>query len=318
MTTDETPPRRPPRGRTWLRTSRGSLAAYRFYFHFSRIIGRVPSYFCTGPALLYYMIFAGRARRASMEFLTRAIGPASWPVRVARSFRHVFNFAAALIDRSLILSRGERVFDFVLDGQEHITGQARSGEGCVLLSSHLGNMELAGAVLPDIQAPFFQVMAEPLDEDIQKFIEEKAGGRMPPIIRLDGAPLASLAVLRALRDGGMVGMKGDRVFDDNHLEVEFLGRPARFPTGPLTVAAVSGKPVILLHCLKQGGKGYRIVAEPPRRLVLDRRQPREPQLRRWLRWYVDRLEHHARRYPYQWYNFYPFWDPRDPDAQEDA
>lgn len=315
MITDDAPPRRPARGKTWLRRSRGSLAAYRFYFHFSRIMGRVLSYFCTGPALLYYMIFATRARRSSMEYLTRALGPANWPVRVARSFRHFFNFAAALVDRSLILSRGKRVFDFVLDGREHITEQAATGDGCVLLSSHLGNMELAGAVLPEIQARFYQVMAEPLDEDIQKFMEEKAGGRLPPVIRLNGAPMASLNILRALREGGMVGMKNDRVFDDHHLDIEFLGHPASFPTGPLTVAALAKAPVILLLCLKEGGRGYRIIAEAPRQLVFERDRSRDEQLREWLGWYVERLEHYVHRYPYQWYNFYPFWDH---DAQEDA
>jgi predicted LPLAT superfamily acyltransferase len=315
MTTDDAPPRRPPRGKTWLRESRGSLAAYRFYFHFSRIVGRVLSYFCTGPALLYYMLFAGQARRASMEYLGRALGPASWPVQVARSFRHIFNFAAALIDRSLILSRGEKVFEFTLDGHEHITDLADRGEGCVLLSCHLGNMELAGAVLPKVQVQFHQVMAEPLDEDLQRFIEEKAGGRLPPTIRLDGAPMASLNVLRALREGDMVGMKSDRVFDNNYVELPFLGEPARFPTGPLTVAALAKAPVILLLCLKEGGKGYRIIAEAPQRFEFQRGRPRDEQVREWLGWYVERLEHYVRRYPYQWYNFYPFWDR---DAQEDA
>jgi len=315
MTEAGTPPRRTPRGGRWLRRSRGSLAAYRFYFHFSRVIGRVLSYFCTGPALLYYMLFARQARRASFQYLRRALGPATWPVMVARSFRHIFNFAASLIDRSLILSRGAQVFDFELEGHDHVVRQAASGEGCVLLSSHLGNTELAGAVLPEVQAKFYQVMAEPLDEDIQKFIEEKAGGRMPPIIRLDGAPMASLNVLRALRDGGMVGMKADRVFDDHWIEVEFLGRPARFPTGPLIVAAVARAPVILLACHKEGGKGYRIVAEEPRRFAFERGRPKDEQIREWVEWFVGRLEDQVRRYPYQWYNFYPFWDH---DAQEDA
>ena len=50
-------------GRSWGR-SRGGLAMFVFYFHFSRVVGRVLSYFCTGPALLYYVLTAGEARRA--------------------------------------------------------------------------------------------------------------------------------------------------------------------------------------------------------------------------------------------------------------
>ncbi len=301
-------PQRP--GRRWGDQGRGSLIAFRFYFHFSRVVGRVLSYFCTGPALLYYMLFAGQARRASFAYMRRLRGPVAWPLRVARGFRHIFNFAASLIDRSLLLSRGPEVFDLVEDGVEHLSDALREGRGAILLGAHLGNMELAAGVLRGVEATLHQVMAEPMNQDLQKFIEAKGGDRFPPVVRLDGAPMASLELLKVLRRGDMLAMKSDRVFDENWLELEFLGRPARFPTGPLTVAGITGAPVLLTLCLKEGGRGYRIVVEPPRRFRFDRSRPREDQLREWLTWYVARLEHHARRYPYQWYNFYDFWRGR--------
>lgn len=309
MTGAESPAPQSP-GRRWGDQGRGSLFAFRFYFHFSRAVGRVLSYFCTGPALLYYMLFAGRARRASFSYMRRLRGNAPWPVRIARGFRHIFNFAAALIDRSLLLSRGPEAFDLVEDGVGHVAEALAGGRGAILLGAHLGNMEFAAGVLQGVDATLYQVMAEPMNQDLQKFIEAKGGDRFPPVVRLDGAPMASLELLRVLRRGDLLAMKSDRVFDDNWLELEFLGQPARFPTGPLTVAGLTGAPVLLTLCLKEGGKGYRIVVEPPRTFRFDRSRPREDQLREWLQWYVGRLEHYARRYPYQWYNFYDFWRGR--------
>jgi len=276
-----------------------------FYFHFSRVVGRVLSYFCTGPALLYYVLTAGEARRASAEYLTRVLGPAPWPVRLARTFRHVFNFAASLIDRALLLGRGPGVFRWIEEDVEPVKAALREKQGMILLGSHLGNIEVAGAVLGTDS--MVQVMADPMAEDMQQWLEARGDAVFPPVIRLDGSSMASLDLLRSIRDGRLVAMKSDRVFDDNHLEIDFLGAPARFPTGPLSVAAATGAPVVLVFCMKEGGRTYRIIIEEPRTFRFDRKRPRDEQLREWLTWYADRLEQQARRYPYQWYNFFPFW-----------
>jgi len=305
--TDPAPPTPDLAGRRWGEQGRGSLLAFRFYFHFSRIVGRVVSYFCTGPALLYYMLFAGEARRASFAYMRRVRGPAPWPLRVARGFRHIFNFAASLVDRSLLLSRGPGVFRIEEEGVGYVRDAVAGGRGVILMGAHLGNMEFAAGVLQGVDATLHQVMAEPMSLDMQKFIEDRAGDRFPPVIRLDGAPMASLELLKVLRRGDIVAMKSDRVFDDNWTTLDFLGRPARFPTGPFTVAGVTGAPILLTLCLKEGGKTYRVVVEPPRVVRFDRTRPRDEQVREWLGWYVERLEMYARRYPYQWYNFYEFW-----------
>ncbi len=294
--------------RRWGIGSGSSVAALRFYYHFARIVGRVLAYFCTGPALLYTMLFVGTARRTSMEYLTLVLGPAGWPVRVARSFRHIFNFAAAMVDRTLLLSRGPETFTFVGEHIERMGELAEAGKGGLVFSSHLGNTELASAVLPVARARFHQVMADPMQGDLQEFLMEKAGDRFPPLLRLDGAPMASLQVLRAIRSGDLVGMKVDRVVDDHHAVVPFLGRRAAFPTGPWILAAITGAPVMLIFCMKEGGKGYRIVCEPPRTFRFERGRPKEDQLRDWVAWFAGRLESYVRRYPYQWYNFYDFFE----------
>ena len=42
-------------------------------------------------------------------------------------------------------------------------------------------------------------------------------------------------------------------------------------------------------------------------IILDRdRRPEE--IQRWMQRYADRLEHYTRLAPYNWFNFYPFWD----------
>ena len=54
--------------------------------------------------------------------------------------------------------------------------------------------------------------------------------------------LASLEMIRALREGAVLAVHGDRPIGGQVIAVPFLGREARFPVGPFLLAAVSGAP----------------------------------------------------------------------------
>ncbi|MEX0916028.1 MAG: lipid A biosynthesis acyltransferase, partial [Wenzhouxiangellaceae bacterium] len=61
----------------------------------------------------------------------------------------------------------------------------------------------------------------------------------------------------------------------------------------------------------EGGRSYRLVFEPlerPGPHTTDRKQ-RRALLDQWLANYARRLEYYARHYPYNWFNFYDFWNP---------
>jgi predicted LPLAT superfamily acyltransferase len=96
--------------------------------------------------------------------------------------------------------------------------------------------------------------------------------------------------------------------DQNVVRVPFLGREAAFPVGPFLLAAISGAPLIATFSLQTGPASYRFFARPPLHLAFVRGKERDEQLRGWVEAYVAELEGLARQYPYQWFNFYPFWD----------
>jgi len=106
---------------------------------------------------------------------------------------------------------------------------------------------------------------------------------------------------------------------DRHVvRVPFLGREAPFPVGPFMLAAVSGAPLIATFSLQIGPATYRFFAEPPQQLSFRRGVSRESQLRAWVEQYVLQLETLARQYPYQWFNFYDFWDGEPPTVKTAA
>jgi len=81
-------------------------------------------------------------------------------------------------------------------------------------------------------------------------------------VTLDRAPLA---LLRALRDGKVLGMLVDRDYSGHGLDGTFLGLPTRLPSGPAALAVQTSAPVIpLLLARRNPGTFALLVGRPLR------------------------------------------------------
>jgi predicted LPLAT superfamily acyltransferase len=89
------------------------------------------------------------------------------------------------------------------------------------------------------------------------------------------------------------------------VECTFLGRKARFPQGPFSVATMRGLDVLAVNVMKVGMTRYKIFVTP---LPYDRTQSRREQIRQLSEAYVAELEKRILEYPAQWYNFFDFWN----------
>lgn len=291
----------------WSGRSIGALWGWRICAACIRWLGRWPAYALVTPILTYYFVLAREARTASRAYLERLLGPAGGLRLTWRSYRQFHAYALALVDRYLFLLRGPAAFRLVEEGREALQAVLGEGRGLVLLTSHLGNAELAGAVLvgDDVAIRAVRVQAE--RPEIQRLFHR--AGRAPGIIDVAASGPTMVRILAALRRGCVVGMMGDRVVDGYWVEVPFLGRPAPIPAGPFLVAAIAKVPLVASFCLKEGARTYRVITLPPRRLAFTPGRPRDEQLEEWIAAFVADLEPLVRRYPYQWFNFFSIWSP---------
>ena len=67
-------------------------------------------------------------------------------------------------------------------------------------------------------------------------------------------------------------------------------------------------PIILFFGLYRGGKRYDIYFEQFAHEIILNREHRTEEIHDWMQRYARRLEHYARLAPYNWFNFYPFWE----------
>jgi predicted LPLAT superfamily acyltransferase len=285
---------------------RGSPTSLRLIGWIAAYTGRWAARLLLYPIITYFLITARAARRTSYEYLKQM---RAYPAHWWHVFRHFHCFAATILDR-LYLLRGEfERFDLKLHGKEILHRRIESGKGCLLLGSHLGSFEVLRALgVMQRNFPLKVLMDTGHNQNITRFLDALNPVIASTVIAPDRADTL-LTVKESLDARFFVGTLGDRVSSgDKKTRCQFLGRPAAFPVGPIVLAAMTHCPVILFFGLYRGGNRYEIYFEDfADEIALDRdRRAEEIQL--WMQRYAERLEHYARLAPYNWFNFYPFWD----------
>ncbi len=285
---------------------RGTPSSLRLIAWIAVHIGRRAARLLLYPITLYFVISARAARRVSYEYLKRVRGcpPHWWHV-----FRHFHCFAATILDRVYLL-RGEfEHFGVTLHEKEILHRQIESGKGCILLGSHFGSFEVLrtlGVTQQDF--PLKVLMDIGHNQNITRFLDA-LNHKIASTVIVPDRPDTLLRVKESLDAGFLVGMLGDRVSSgDKTTQCRFFGAPATFPAGPILIAAMMHCPVILFFGLYRGGKRYEIYFEHFADDVILNRDHRAEDIQHWMRRYAERLEHYARLAPYNWFNFYPFWD----------
>lgn len=294
---------------SWLRQQeRSNLAILRLMvwisLTFGRAIGRVVLYGITA----YYVLFAPRARHFSREYLHRALGRwAEW----SDGFRHVFSFASTIHDRIYLLNDRFDLFDIEVIGADPVHELAAAQTGAVLIGAHLGSFEVLRAVgRGRAGLKVAMLMYEENARKINATLEAINPAATQDIISL-GRMESMLEARDKLDQGYLVGILADRsLSDDPTVDCEFLGEMAPFPVGPFRLAAMLRRPVFFMTGLYLGGNRYRIHFEALADFTDTPRSERDAAIRAAQQHYADRLSHYCRLAPYNWFNFFDFWQKK--------
>ncbi|MDR3444166.1 MULTISPECIES: acyltransferase [unclassified Dyella] len=259
------------------------------------------------PITLYFYFRRGPERRASRHFLQRALGrPVTW----WQVMKHIHYFAATLLDRVFLLARGEKDFDVTVEGLDELEACLAKGQGVLLLGTHQGSFEALRAIStrnPD--TPLRVVLDKQKTPAMTELLEALAPDIGANVIDASrGGTSITLAMAEACQQGAMVALLADRGREHEVLRrVPLLGEPAPFPVGPWLLAHSLRVPVVLCFGLYEGGNRYRLVFEPFAERIDIPRQERAQALDAVITRFAARVEHYIHAAPYNWFNFYDFW-----------
>lgn len=274
----------------------------------SQSCGRGVAQFFMWPAALYFFVRRGPERRASRLYLTRVLGrPASaWNV-----YRHFHCFSATILDRLFLFSERFRRFDIRTNGLPLLDAALAEGKGILLIGSHLGSFDALRVLSlerPDVKVRI--VLDVEHSQKLSQFLNALNPTLAASIINArDAGPAAAIAIKQALDDNAIVALLADRGQPKNPTQMaNFLGFPAPFPLSPWQLAAVVKTPVMLAFGLYRGGNRYDLHFEKFADCLGIERSRRAEALSEILQRFADRLAHYARLAPYNWFNFYDFWN----------
>ena len=234
-------------------------------------------------------VLGSEASEAEVQVVVRQIC-----VNIAKGHYDLFHLSRLTTDQIRRMTQ--------IEGQEHFDEALARGKGVIVISAHLGNVDIMGQ-LPaaygvPMLGPVMRVQPERLFQYTLK-LRQIHGLRLIPI---DG-PL--LEVYRALKRGEIVGLPCDRGIADNSRPIEFFGAPASLPTGPIRLALRTGAALLPAFALRQPDETFRVQVEPV--LELQASGDREADVAAGMRKMVAILERYISRYPEQWLVAAPVW-----------
>lgn len=219
--------------------------------------------------LLFFAV-AGNQRRAVAGNL-KALFPRWSGLRANWGAYRVFlNFAATYVD-AMRCEAGTGAVDWAIDGMPAFDDLASRKEGCLILTAHMGNYDMAAPLFSSKFGRTIHAVRAPEREPEMQAIREaefREKERLNPHFRTHyntSGDMLGVELARLLREGEVVAVQGDRVvFEVSPMETEVEpGLMMKLPRGPLFLARAAGVTVFPLFILRDGWRRYRVKVFPP-------------------------------------------------------
>lgn len=194
-----------------------------------------------------------------------------------------------------------------VEGQEHLEAALKKGKGVIGVSAHLGSFTVLGywLLLAGYKTNFIaRHMRYKNLEDVFNNVCDAVG---PKIIF--NRPLFSCMrqCMKVLSQNEILVIELDQNFGSDGIVVDFFGRPAQVPTGPVVLSRHTQAVILPMFVISKPDHTHVIKIEPP--VQLDFTKDTDENRRHNLQKIVDVVERFIRKYPSQWLNWiHKQWD----------
>lgn len=253
--------------------------------------------------ILGYIVVGHQGRRGIYYYWHHRLG---YPA--VSAMKHLYlnylEFGKVILDR--FAAWAGRKISVRIDNKEILESLLNQPQGFILISSHIGNQELAGYHFP-MQKPLYVLTYQ---GDTQVVNENRAAAFAKMGLNIipyqeDGSHIFDMH--KAIDSGNLLSVHGDRMFKgDRVLRAKILGQEASFPEGCFRVAAMEQVPVISLFMMREKRDTYVLYVKKLSDGLCAAGNSRQHAVEI-LQSYIQSMEWILAQYPHQWFHFYEFW-----------
>lgn len=210
------------------------------------------------------------------------------------------NFARCMIDffRLGFLKKFEVIKDVFAQGLENLDVALKYGNGCILITLHIGNWDYAGSYLASCGYPINALVEETESEMFRLYTKhrEATGLRTFPVSR------SSYAILDTIKNNRVLAVLADRDITKQGTVINFFSGRRSFPVNLAGIIVKRKIPVVIGYMVLLNKKGckerYLGIIESVNIFKT------EDEFNTHI---IKRFESIISQYPDQWFVFHPEW-----------
>lgn len=192
---------------------------------------------------------------------------------------------------------------------DYLEQACRMEKGVLLITAHIGNWELGGAIMTALGYRLNVVFLPQRLDKINKLFEKQRRQRGLLMIPLGHA---ARGVLQAFKRKECVVMLADRDFTAHHHATLFFGKPAQLSSGPTRIAMRTRVPIVPSFVLRQKDDTFLLRFYPPI-LIQDGATAEEIDAK------IGKvMEKEIAQNPAQWFVFENLWQDNNHESKYDA
>ena len=282
----------------------------------------------TFPIGFFYFLFSKRGRTESRRFLQK-VAPFIDDPKIAKkcrsplaSMRHIISFSLAVIEK--IQSWGGRFsfsnIHFQDDDMADLIRELENGKGALLICSHLGNTELMRGLSyfdktgVSRRVSVTAIMDMKTTSHFTRMLKElNPHSDMDIISSEEIGPQTVVFIEEKIAAGALVAIAGDRTkAEGKNIMIPFFGEEAPFPAGVFYMSCMIESPVYFAFGLRRKDLSlipkYDIHVHKSAAVFAASRKERFEKSSALAHSFASLLESYCKRKPFQWYNFFDFWN----------
>lgn len=192
--------------------------------------------------------------------------------------------------------------EITIVGQENLNECLKKGKGVINVSAHLGNWELGAVIIALLGYKLNAVVLSHGSAKVNNLFVQQRENKGVRVLPLGNA---GFRCIKALRRNELIALVGDRNINETGIRVLFFGEEVSLPRGAATLSLHTHAQIIPTFLIRTKDDKFCFIFDTP---IPDiEAGDKEEKIKRVTEEVVRVIETYIRKYPGQWFAFYPLW-----------